>query len=253
MRILIVEDETVASENLKAIITECDATAELVGCTESVIQTVRWLTSNPAPDLIFMDIHLSDGSAFNIFSAITIETPIIFTTAYDEYAIDAFKVCSIDYLLKPIAPEDVRRALEKLRRLTRQDLLHHLAKLPRLALSGGYPEKMLIPVNNELIPIDVSRVAYFYTTQGNTRITLTDGSRYGYMRTLDNIGESLNPAVFFRANKQFIIAKNSVKNITIWFDNRLLITLDVEVPERIYVSKNKAALFKKWLTGELRN
>ncbi|MDR0711741.1 MAG: LytTR family DNA-binding domain-containing protein [Prevotellaceae bacterium] len=248
MRILIVEDETVAYENLKAIIAELDASAEFVGYTESVIQTVRWLANNPAPDLIFIDIHLSDGSAFNIFSAITIETPVVFTTAYDEYAIDAFKVNSIDYLLKPIEAEDVRRSLEKFRRLTHQDILHQLAKLPRLISSGGYPEKMLIPVNNELIPIDVCSVAYFYTTQGSTSVTLKSGGSYSYMRTLDSIGELLNPTLFFRANKQFIVAKSSVKNITIWFDNRLLITLDAEVPERIYVSKNKAAQFKKWLT-----
>ncbi|MDR2813555.1 MAG: LytTR family DNA-binding domain-containing protein [Prevotellaceae bacterium] len=249
MRILIVEDETVAYENLKTIIAELDATAEIAGYTESVVQTVRWLTNNQAPDLIFMDIHLSDGSAFNIFSAITVETPVIFTTAYDEYAIDAFKVSCIDYLLKPIETEDVKRALEKFRRLTRQDILRYLAKLPSVASPGGYPEKLLIPVHNELIPIDVSRVAYFYTTQGSARVVLKDGKSYGYMRTLDSIGELLNPAAFFRANKQFIVAKSSVKNITIWFDNRLLITLDAEVPERIYVSKNKAALFKKWLTA----
>jgi DNA-binding LytR/AlgR family response regulator len=249
MRILIVEDETAAYENLKTIIAELDANAEFVGYTESVVQTVRWMTSNPAPDLIFMDVHLSDGSAFNIFSTITVETPIIFTTAYDEYAIDAFKVNSIDYLLKPIEPENVRRALEKFRKLTRQDLLHRLANLPKLIASGGYPEKILIPLNNELIPIDVSAIAYIYTTQGDTRVALKDGKSYAYTRTLDNISESLSPAAFFRANKQFIIAKDSVKNITIWFDNRLLITLDAEVPERIYVSKNKAAQFKKWITA----
>ena len=249
MRILIVEDETAAYENLKAIIAELDVTAEFVGHTESTVQTVRWMANNPYPDLIFMDIHLSDGSAFNIFSAIAIETPIIFTTAYDEYAIDAFKVNSIDYLLKPIAPEDVKRALEKFRRLSLQDMLPHYTGLPKLPESGRYPEKLLIPVNNELLPADVASVAYFYTTQGNTRVMLKDGKSYSYTRTLDSIGELLNPSLFFRANKQFIVAKSSVKNITIWFDNRLLITLDAEAPERIYVSKNKAALFKKWITA----
>ena len=193
-----------------------------------------------------MNIHLSDGSAFNIFSAITIETPVIFTTAYDEHALDAFKVNSIDYLLKPLEPENVKRALEKFRRLTRQDVLLQLAKLPRLISPGRYPEKLLVPLNNELIPIDVCGIAYVYTTQGNTRVALKDGRSYSYTRTLDSIGESLNLISFYRANKQFIIAKNSVKSITICSDNRLLVTLETEVPERIYVSKNKAANFKKW-------
>jgi DNA-binding LytR/AlgR family response regulator len=142
----------------------------------------------------------------------------------------------------------VKRALEKFRRLTRQDILLHLAKLPKLMAPSDYPTKLLVPLNNELIPIDVSSVAYFYTTQGDTRIALKNGKTYAYTRTLDRIDELLNSAAFFRANKQFIVAKSSVKSITIWFDNRLLLTLDTDVPERVYVSKNKAAQFKKWIT-----
>jgi DNA-binding LytR/AlgR family response regulator len=248
MKVLIVEDETAAYDNLKSIISEIDSTIEIMGHTESVVQTVKWLTNNPAPDLILMDIHLSDGSAFNIFTAITIETPVIFTTAYDEYAIDAFKVNSIDYLLKPIESEGMRRALEKFRKLNRQDVLDYLARFPLLNPSGKYSGKILIPVNNDLIPIDVNRISYFYSSNSDTRAVLKDNTAYHYTRALEHIYTSLNPFFFFRANKQFIVAKNSVKNITIWFDKRLLVTLDTDVPERIYVSKNKAALFKKWLT-----
>jgi DNA-binding LytR/AlgR family response regulator len=249
MRVLIVEDETAAYENLKSIIMELDPSTEFLGHTESVVQTVRWFDNNPSPDLIFMDIHLSDGSAFNIFTAITVETPVIFTTAYDEYAINAFKVNSIDYLLKPIEVEEMQQALEKFRKLNNQDMMNYLTRLPQLLSSAkNYPEKLLIPSNNELIPVDISRISYFYTTASCTRTVLKDNTNLAYMKTLDHIYASLDPSLFFRANKQFVIAKNSVKSITVWFDSRLLITLETEVPERIYISKNKAAQFKKWFT-----
>ena len=249
MRVLIVEDETAAYENLEAILTEIDPSTRIVGYTESIVQTVRWLSGNPAPDLIFMDIHLSDGSAFNIFSATTVETPVIFTTAYDEYAINAFKVNSIDYLLKPIKAEEVKAALEKFQKLNHLDVVDYFSKLPQLLTTPKYPEKLLIPINNELIPVDVSNISYFYTTVKCTRTILKDNTGLCYMKALESIYASLDPSLFFRANKQFVIAKSSIKNITIWFDSRLLITLDTEVPERIYVSKNKAAQFKKWLTS----
>ena len=133
MRILIVEDETAAYENLVEIITGIDSSIQIAGNTESIRQTVRWLKTNKMPDLILMDIHLSDGTAFSIFDNIKIETPIIFTTAYDVYAIEAFKVNSIDYLLKPIKVEDMRRALEKFKKLSHSDILLYLAQLAQLA------------------------------------------------------------------------------------------------------------------------
>ena len=249
MKVLIVEDETVAYKNLEAILMELDPSIRIVGYTESIVQTVRWLSNNPVPDLIFMDIHLSDGSAFNIFSAKTVEAPVIFTTAYDEYAIHAFKVNSIDYLLKPIKAEEVKAALDKFKKLNNQDIVNYFSKLPQLLISPKYPEKLLIPINNELIPVDVNQVSYFYTTVKCTRTILKDNTGLCYMKALESIYASLDPSLFFRANKQFVIAKSSIKNITIWFDSRLLVTLDTEVPERIYVSKNKAAQFKKWFTS----
>jgi DNA-binding LytR/AlgR family response regulator len=248
MKVLIVEDETAAYENLQSILLEIDPAIEVEEHTESVAQTVRWLNSHPSPDLIFMDIHLSDGSAFNIFQSIAVETPVVFTTAYDEYALDAFKVNSIDYLLKPIEPDEMRRALDKFRRWGRQDILEYLTRCSFLNPAGRYSEKILAPVNNDLVPVDICDVSYFYSSGGDTRIVLKDNKAYHYGKALENIYASLNPFRFFRANKQFIIAKESIRNITIWFDKRLHITLDTDVPERIYVSKNRAAQFKKWLT-----
>jgi DNA-binding LytR/AlgR family response regulator len=249
IQVLIVEDETAAYENLKSILLEVDSSIAIAGHTESVVQTVKWLTNNPTPDLIFMDIHLSDGSAFNIFPAVTVETPVIFTTAYDEHAIDAFTVNSIYYLLKPIESEGVKRALDKFRKLNQQELYHYFAKFSLLNTDEKYSGKILIPVNNNLIPVDLCRISYFYGSNNETRAVLKDNTAYHYTKALEQIYGMLNPRLFFRANKQFIVAKSSVKNITVWFDKRLLVMLDTEVPERIYVSKNKAALFKKWLTA----
>lgn len=251
MRILIVEDETAAFENLKDIIADIDPEIQIVGNTESISQTIRWLKDNQLPDLILMDIHLSDGSAFAIFNTITLETPVIFTTAYDEYAIEAFKFNSIDYLLKPIKTEDMKRALDKFKKLTRQDVLKYLSQLSQFAPMPNYKDKILVPLKDFLQPVSISDISFFYTTDKNTRIFLKNGKNIAYSKTLDQIEGTLNPADFIRANKQFIISRESVKNITTWFDSRLLLTLDIDPPERIYVSKNKAADFKAWLVRDI--
>lgn len=253
MRILIVEDETAAYENLVDILARIDPDIQITGYTESIRQTIRWLKTNQMPDLILMDIHLSDGSAFSIFNSIRLETPVIFTTAYDEYAIEAFKVNSIDYLLKPIKVEDMERALGKFRKWTRQDILKYLSQLTQFTPMPRYKDKLLIPVKDKFQPVDLNEISCFYTTDKKTRIYLKNGKWYYYSKTLKQIEGSLNPADFIRANKQFIIARNSVKNITIWFDSRLLITLDIEPPERIYISKNKAAEFKSWIVSDIEN
>ena len=249
MRVLIVEDETAAYENLVDILKEVSYDIQISGNTESVTQTIHWLQSNPAPDLIFMDIHLSDGSAFTIFDKMELETPIVFTTAYDRYAIEAFTVNSVDYLLKPVKVEDVKHALDKYSKLTHQDILQYLSQLNLLAPASRYKDKLLIPYKDKLLPVSLRDVSCFYTADKNACVYLKDGILYPYSKTLEQIMSSLNPADFIRANKQFIIARNSVTDITIWFDSRLLVTLDVEVPERVYISKNKASEFKSWLVS----
>lgn len=247
MKVLIVEDETIAYNNLRGMLLGIDQAIEIAGITESIAQTVRWIMNNPQPDLIFMDIHLSDGSSFNIFSAVTIDVPIVFTTAYDEYAIDAFKVNSIDYLLKPLEEKDVRRALNKFYRLTKSEVGEYMSHISRLIHNGEYPSRILLPVNDKLMPIPIEDIACFYTAENITHIFMNNGLHFSFAKTLDAICQTLNPALFFRANRQFIVAKHAVANITIWFDNRLLVKLDVEVPERIYISKNKASDFKQWM------
>jgi DNA-binding LytR/AlgR family response regulator len=254
MRVLIVEDETVAYENLADIIAEIDPSIEIACNTESISQTVAWLQSNPAPDLILMDIHLSDGSAFTVFREIEVEIPVIFTTAYDEYAIEAFKVNSIDYLLKPIKVEELERAFVKFGKLTHAEVVQYLSQMNRLNVPPRRPfkDKILVPYRDRLLPVNMKDISCFYTTNKNTCIYLKNGKNYSYPKTLEQILTTLDPSDFIRANKQFIISRDSVTNITIWFDNRLLVTLDTEVPERIYISKNRAVEFKAWIINDVR-
>ena len=253
MRVLIVEDETVACENLIDLLAEIDPGIVVEGSTESIKQTVQWMQNHPPPDLILMDIHLSDGSAFSIFDHIRVETPVIFTTAYDEYAIEAFKVNSIDYLLKPVKTEELKRAIDKFKRWTQTDIIQYLSKLSKMTVNANYKDKLLVPVKDKLLPVSVSEISCFYTTEKNTRIFLKNGQSLPFSKTLEQITLSLNPADFIRANKQYLIARSSVKNITIWFDSRLLVTLDIETPERIYISKNKAAEFKAWMVNDMKS
>lgn len=247
MKVLIVEDEVSARENLIAILDKIAPTITVVGQTESVAQTVRWLSSNDSPDLIFMDIQLSDGSSFNIFSSVTVNIPIIFTTAFDQYAIDAFRVNSIDYLLKPIDERMVERALTKYRTFVPENIDMGLSRLSKTMRDGKYLSKILVPFKDRLIPIKVNEIVCFYSTGGKTCVYIENGSFYFLQKSLDSMMSFLDPELFIRANRQFIVSKDGIRDMTIWFDNRLLINLKTEVPEQVFISKNKVSDFKNWL------
>ena len=252
MNVLIIEDETAASENLIVMLQEIDPEIKVLAVLESVQQSVRWLASNPAPDLIFMDIHLSDGSAFTLFQETEVTVPIVFTTAYDQYALEAFKVNSIDYLLKPIKTQELVRALDKFRKWSHSDVIDYLQRMMKMRptqQASVYTSSLLVPVKDKLVPISMDDVACIYSTERKTQIYLKSGRMMLYNRSLDSIIGSLDPSRFFRANKQFIIARDCVKEIVVWFDSRLLVSMPIELPEPLFVSKNKAAEFKNWITS----
>lgn len=250
MRVLIIEDESAAYDNLCDMLHSLDPSICIVGNTEGVEQSVRWLKANPLPDLIFMDIHLSDGSAFAIFDMIQVETPIIFTTAYDQYAINAFKVNSIDYLLKPIKSHELEGALSKFRKLSKGDVAQYVAQLSQLHHQQTYCDRLLISHRDKIIPINISDISCIYSTDNKKLIIKRDGTSYPHTKTLGETISLLDPTRFIRANKQYIIARDSVREITVWFNNRLRITLDTDTPEPIFVSKNKATEFKAWIIRE---
>ena len=250
MHILIVEDEPLAAENLKKMLLEVAPEIQQISRTESIEQTVAFFADTTQhPDLVFMDIHLSDGSAFAIFDRITIETPIVFTTAYDKYALQAFKVNSIDYLLKPLDSGELAVAIGKFQKYNPQDIAGYIRQMYGLREMKHYPEKVLVTLNDELLPINVDDIAFFYATDGNTHIFSIDGKSYPYPKRLVYIMSTLDPLLFFRANKQFILSKKYVSKITVWLDNRLKISLldGVKTPEDIYISKNKASEFRQWI------
>ncbi len=183
MNILIVEDETAAARGLEAMVRKVLPDSRVVAVTDSVEETVGWLGANPAPDLIFMDIHLADGESFRVFDRVEVTSPVIFTTAYDKYALEAFRVNSIDYLLKPIKEEDLRRAVEKLHRLTAAEVRERVGEMKRV---------FLIPVKDKIIPLRVEEVAFFYTSQERVRAFCFDGRVLPMDRSLDRLSKILS-------------------------------------------------------------
>ena len=196
-----------------------------------------------------MDIHLADGESFRIFQSVDINIPIIFTTAYDEYALQAFKVNSIDYILKPYKEEDLRRALDKLERLTvgeRTTQKDSREKMVR-EVHGDNMQTMLLRYKDKLIPVTTDEVAFFYTSEERVTVTTLKGDCYPVDKTLESLSQQLSPEKFFRANRQFIVSRRAVKDIAVWFGSRLALNLTIETPERIIISKARVPEFKSWL------
>jgi len=250
MKALIVEDETAAARNLTAILREAAPDMEIAAILESVVESIEWLRTNAMPDLIFMDIHLADGDSFRIFEAVEVTAPVVFTTAYDRYALDAFRVNSIDYLLKPIKSADVVRALDKLRRLTGIERREYGARQQHLAASrrertGAF----LIRVRDRIIPLQPERIAFCYTFEEKVSAYCFDGTVYPMDSTLEALQAQLSERDFFRANRQFIVARRAVGEICVWFGSRLSLSLTIPTPERIVVSKARVPEFKAWLTA----
>ncbi len=251
MKALIIEDEAPAATQLVNILKKTGK-IDKIEITDSIKSTVSWLSGNQMPDIVFMDIHIADGSAFKIFDYVEITCPIIFTTAYDEYAIDAFKVNSIDYLLKPITQEALENAFHKLNQLSQANNLN--AELTNIIkeISRGKSYKIHFLVTlrgNKMIPLLAEDIAFFYIDEGKVSATTFERNNYKLDFTLDELNIKLNPAVFFRANRQFIISKKAVKEIDSWYNNRLFITLKIPVPEKILISRTRVTEFKEWITG----
>ncbi|MBX9108376.1 LytR/AlgR family response regulator transcription factor [Parabacteroides johnsonii] len=255
MKALLIEDEKAAVRNLQALLLEVAPDVEILAVLDSIIETIDWFGTHAMPDLVFLDIHLADGSAFEIFSHVEIACPIIFTTAYDEYALRAFKVNSIDYLLKPIDGHDIRKALDKM------DCLHGESSSPgnepdysslirALKKEESYKTHFLVPAKGDkLIPVSADMILFFHIDDGVVKAVLADGKECLFPQTLDELADSLNPALFFRVNRQYLISRKAVLDIDLWFNGRLSVNLKVPVTEKILVSKAKVGEFKEWFTG----
>ena len=202
-------------------------------------------------DIVFMDIHIADGESFRIFDSVDITAPIIFTTAYDQYALEAFKVNSIDYLLKPIAPNDLHRAMDKLHRLSapeRSSLIERTNAMAHTEQQQARENIFLVQVRDRIRPLNAEEVAFFYTSEDRVTLTTLDDRRYPVDKTLEMLSQQMPSDKFYRANRQFIVSRNAVKDIAVWFGSRLALNLTIETPERIIISKARVPEFKAWLS-----
>lgn len=249
MNALIVEDEKAALRNLKALLAQVAPALHVAGETDSIADTLDWLADHPCPDLVFMDIQLADGPAFDIFDRTDIGCPVIFTTAYDEYALKAFGVNSIDYLLKPINADDLARALDKLQRLTHPLPGRDYRRLAGELRQAAYQNHFLVPLKgNKYLPVSADSLLYFYISGGTVKAMDENGRELPFAQTLDELADCLDPHRFFRANRQFLIARKAIRDIDLWFNGRLAVNLVCPTPEKVLISKAKAAEFKQWLT-----
>lgn len=251
MKAVIVEDEVVAAQNLERILASIDKTIEIEAVLQSVEESVEWFDANEHPDVVFMDIHLADGDSFAIFDATEIRCPIIFTTAYDEYALKAFDVNSIDYLLKPIDAKSLSKALRKLEQLAFQnnnsDLVSQIMQSIHRS-KKNYKKHFLIPYRDKLIPLPVDDIAFVYSEMKAAKIVCFDKKEYLLDTSLDQLLIQLDPAKFYRANRQYIVAHRAVADLSIWFGGKLAVNLSVPTQERIIVSRAKNDEFKTWYT-----
>lgn len=248
MKAIIIEDETTAVNSLKEILAQNTAMPiEIIAELDSIEESVAYFREEVLPDIIFMDIHLADGLAFKIFEQVEINAPVIFTTAYDEYALQAFQVSSIDYLLKPITPSLLERALNKLKLFNPEERKAHILKTNKMIRSRHTLKSLLIQLADKFYPLQVSNVLYFYTTNEKVTAYTADGRKHPVDQTLDSLSEQLDEQLFFRANRQFIISRKAIKDAELWYGSRLSVNLTLEVPEKIIVSKTKTPLFKKWI------
>ncbi len=250
MKTIIIEDEAVAAQALQSLIKEICPEIEIIAVLQSIDESIEWFRENQMPDLAFMDIHLADGSSFTIFEEVEVTCPVIFTTAYDEYALKAFEVNSIDYLLKPINIKDLERAINKYKNLSvRQEYDSDLLSQLMMNLKqnkSSYKSFFLVPEKDKLIPLAINDIAYIYIDTKMVKAISYNERTFYLDQSLDELMHQLNPHLFFRANRQYIISKNAVKDLSFWFGNKLSINMQVSTPERILINKARVAEFKRW-------
>lgn len=248
MNILIIEDEPLSASMLRKLILKVEPDANVLDTVACVECAINWFNENQMPDLIFMDIELSDGQCFDLFEKTNISTPVIFTTAYDQYAVKAFKVNSIDYLLKPIREEELRFSIEKYKKQKLNPLSDTVSQfLKGIETGQKFKNRFLVRSGNKYVIVPIEDVSYFLTEQKVTILVTNNGSKYYVDHPLEDLEEILDPSAFFRANRQSIISVHSIEHIHYHFKGKLKLDLRPRTTEELFVSKEKAAEFKNWL------
>ena len=248
MKVLIIEDERPAAQKLIRILKEIDPGIEVIDVLRSVEQTVNWFSENPSPELIFMDIQLEDGLCFDIFENYKIDIPVIFTTAYDEYALRAFKVNSIDYLLKPIDLPQLKSAIEKFTAIHQFKTEYSKLESVIKQLQPQKKERFLVKIGEHYKSIPISTIKCFYISERSTFLLTDTEKNYPLDYSLDKIEALIDSKLFFRINRDFIVNYYTIKDMTIYSSSRLKITLaDWGQKGEIIVSRERVADFKKWI------
>ncbi len=251
MKVVIVEDEHLAAAKLEKMILKYDPSTEVLGKLDSVESAVSWFQKNTLPDLIFLDIQLTDGTSFDIIKLVELNCPVIFTTAYDQYALDAFKLQSIDYLIKPISKEKLDKSMEKFENMKDNFSSEHIDYTRLLnvvkSISKDYKSRFLVKSGSVMKSVNVSNIAYFYSEDKLVFMKTKDNHRFIISETLDELEGLLNPSDFFRVNRQYILNFTVIKKVHPHFNGRLKIDFLSSPDEDIYISNRRATPFKVWL------
>ena len=253
MDILIIEDEELAAGKLERLILRHDPSYDIVNRLRSVEESVKWFTDNEAPDLLFLDIHLLDGTCFDILKKINISGPVIFTTAYEDFVFESFKVHSIDYLIKPVIFKKLQQSLTKFealyQKINNSQAVPDYHQIVQAIKSGNkdYKSRFLVKYGSKLLPIGVEQVSYFLSKDRISFLITTDGKKYTISPTLDELEETLDPALFFRVSRQIILHIQSIEQVHKYFKGRLKVDLKQSTTEEIMVSSRRVADFQSWL------
>lgn len=253
MTILIIEDEPVTARNLQHILQDIDPAITVAAILPGVAESVSWLRQHAHTcQLIFMDIRLTDGLSFEIFEQMRVEQPVIFVTAYNDYALQAFKANGIDYVLKPYDTEEIGAALQKYRKLTgavlpadSQEQMLRLLKM--MQQQPAYKQSFLVHFREKLLPLEAAQVAWCYTNNEVVQACTFGHQQYTIDFTLEQLQQQLDPQMFFRANRQFIIHRKAIQEVNFFFNGRLLVKVLPEGPEKILISKARVPAFKAWM------
>ncbi len=251
MRILIIEDEEQAVKRLQKMIYKVISEAVYIGTSSSIEETINWFQNNKQPDLIFMDIQLADGTSFQIFNTVKITCPVIFTTAYESYALQAFKVNSVDYLLKPFEENDVKSAMDKLKLLQQsgKSSVDYLKILTSVELpQKKYRDRFIIKLGDTIKSLRIDDIAYFYTENKTNFVCMNEGKKLPIDFTLDQVEEMINPKYFFRINRQFIIGHHAIGDMKQHTRLRIIVTLNPPYKSVIVVAIDRAQDFRAWLS-----
>lgn len=249
MKIIIIEDEKLSAEHLEHLLKKINVEIEVVAIVDSVKKSVSLLRGGAKADLLLVDVHLSDGLSFEIFEQLSIDTPVIFTTAYDEYAIQAFKLNSVDYLLKPIGINDLKTAIEKYKRLTN---IYHTNIIEDLtnayqSINKQYKNRFMVRMGDAIASVKTDEIAHFISEDGLVLLATISGKRYTVDYTLDHLESLIPPDAFFRINRKVIIHINSIQKVGSYFNSRLKLSFGSLPDEEGIVSRERVNDFKRWL------